>query len=72
MTAPDRECAPRLAAFSSTQIFKAGLSCFSLMAQDNPAGPAPTMATSYSMTSRWAWLIKLTPEIAKNDEKSAA
>src|SRR5580698_9948145 len=60
-TAPDSECAPKLAAFSSTQTLKSGLSCFSLMAQAKPAGPAPTMATSYSMTSRFS-IIKLTPK----------
>ena len=52
MTAPDRECAPRLAAFSSTQMLKSGFSCFRRMAHARPAGPAPTIATSYSMTSR--------------------
>src|SRR5262249_32209939 len=29
-------------------------SCFSLIAAARPAGPAPTMTTSYSMASRWA------------------
>ncbi len=59
MTAPDSECAPRLAAFSSTQTLKAGLSCFRRIAQASPAGPAPTIATSYSMTSRGVSLIEL-------------
>jgi hypothetical protein len=49
--------APKPAAFSSTQTLKLGLSCFRRMALARPAGPAPTIATSYSMTSRAASLI---------------
>src|SRR5258708_5823114 len=62
-TAPDKECAPRLAAFSSTQTLNAGLSCFSRIAQASPAGPAPTFATSYSMTSRGDSLIEEPPKV---------
>jgi hypothetical protein len=51
-TAPERECAPTDEAFSSTQMFVSGLSCFRRIAQARPAGPAPTITTSYSMTSR--------------------
>ncbi len=56
-TAPEREWAPRLAAFSRTQTLRSGFSCFRRMAQAKPAGPPPTIATSYSMTSRAISLI---------------
>ena len=39
-------------AFSITQTEISGLSCLSRMAKARPAGPAPTVTTSYSMTSR--------------------
>ena len=52
MTAPDRMWAPISALFSITATISSGFSCFRRMAQDSPAGPAPTMMTSYSMTSR--------------------
>ena len=51
-TAPESEWAPTAEAFSSTQMLTSGLSCFSRMAHARPAGPAPTMTTSYCMTSR--------------------
>src|SRR5688572_1164673 len=51
-TAPESECAPTDEAFSSTQMFVSGLSCLRRIAQARPAGPAPTMTTSYSITSR--------------------
>src|SRR5579862_4070349 len=51
-TAPESDCAPTADAFSSTHTFSSGLSCFRRMAQARPAGPAPTMTTSYCMTSR--------------------
>src|SRR4030095_524639 len=50
-TAPERECAPTDDAFSSTQMFLSGWSCFRRIAQARPAGPAPTITTSYSITS---------------------
>src|SRR6185312_609147 len=53
ITAPDRACAPTAAAFSSTQTLRSCCNCFNRMAHDSPAGPAPTITTSYSMTSRW-------------------
>ncbi len=52
ITAPDRMCAPMVLAFSITQTEMSGLSCLSRIANANPAGPAPTVTTSYSMTSR--------------------
>src|SRR5512138_1925078 len=52
MTAPESECAPTEDPFSSTQTLASGLSCLSRIAHASPAGPAPTMTTSYSMTSR--------------------
>ena len=51
-TAPESECAPTAAAFSSTQMFVSGLSCFRRIAQARPAGPAPMTTMSYSITSR--------------------
>src|SRR4029077_785443 len=51
-TAPESDCAPTAAAFSSTQTFTSGFSCFRRMAQARAAGPAPTITTSYCMTSR--------------------
>src|SRR3954471_6216873 len=56
MTAPDRIWAPISDPFSSTQTLtsrpSAAASCLSWMAADRPAGPPPTMTTSYSMLSR--------------------
>src|SRR5690242_1718367 len=52
MTAPESECAPTAEPFSRMQILSSGLSCFSRMAHARPAGPAPTIAMSYSITSR--------------------
>src|SRR6476659_781651 len=52
ITAPDRMCAPTVAPFSITHTLSSGLSCLSRIANDNPAGPAPTVTTSYSITSR--------------------
>ena len=56
MTAPLRMCAPGSEPFSSTttdtSLPAAAASCFSLMAADSPAGPAPTTTTSYSIDSR--------------------
>src|SRR5580704_5083283 len=57
MTAPESACAPMAEAFSSTQMLVSGLSCLSRMAQARPAGPPPTMAMSYSMTSRSTALL---------------
>src|SRR6476469_2399310 len=51
-TAPESECAPTAEAFSSTHTLADGFSCFRRMAHASPAGPAPTMTTSYCMTSR--------------------
>src|SRR3954462_8111929 len=55
-TAPDRICAPTSEPFSSTQTeisapFSAA-SCLSRIAADRPAGPAPTITTSYGIDSR--------------------
>ncbi len=56
ITAPDRMCAPTSEPFSSTatetSVPAASASCFSLIAAESPAGPPPTMTTSYSMASR--------------------
>ena len=52
ITAPDRMCAPMVDDFSITQTEISGLSCLRRMANESPAGPAPTVTTSYSMTSR--------------------
>src|SRR5688572_24361647 len=51
-TAPDSECAPTAEPFSRTQTLRSALSCFSRIAHARPAGPAPTITTSYSITSR--------------------
>ena len=48
-TQPENEWAPTAEPFSSTQTLRSGLSCFRRMAQDRPAGPPPTMTTSYSL-----------------------
>src|ERR1041385_993485 len=57
MTAPERMWAPTSEPFSSTQTLTSrpasAASCLSRMAAASPAGPAPTMTTSYSMLSRW-------------------
>jgi hypothetical protein len=57
ITAPDRICAPIAEAFSITHTRISGLSCLSRIANANPAGPAPTVMTSYSIDSRsvMAW-----------------
>src|SRR6185312_16108238 len=52
ITAPERICAPKVEAFSITHTVVSGWSCFSRVANDSPAGPAPTTTTSYSMVSR--------------------
>src|SRR5215472_11562929 len=51
-TAPESACAPTVAAFSSTHTLTSGFFCLRRMAQASPAGPAPTITTSYCMTSR--------------------
>ena len=51
ITAPDKAWLPTAAAFSSTHTERAASSCLRRMAQASPAGPAPTITTSYSMTS---------------------
>src|ERR1700724_4875677 len=58
-TAPDSEWAPTAEAFSRTHTLAVGLSCFRRIAHARPAGPAPTMTTSYCMTSRWIALAAL-------------
>ncbi len=40
----------------SVRLLRQGPTCLSLMAADRPAGPAPTMQTSYSMVSRGSTL----------------
>src|SRR5690348_6087739 len=57
MTAPESACAPTAEAFSRMQMLVSGLSCLSRMAQASPAGPPPTIAMSYSMTSRSTALL---------------
>ena len=52
MTQPERMWAPTSEPFSSRQMFASGSFSFSRIAQASPAGPPPTMAKSYSMTSR--------------------
>ena len=61
MIAPDRMCAPGSEPFSRTtteiSCERSAASCFRRIAVASPAGPAPTMATSYSIASRgpcWA------------------
>ena len=54
-TFPDRMCAPTSAPFSTTHTLRSSpvssASCFSRIAAASPAGPAPTVTTSYSITS---------------------
>lgn len=57
MTAPDNMCAPISELFSITATVNSGLICFKRIAQASPAGPAPTMITSYSMISR-SWISR--------------
>src|SRR5690606_33880529 len=52
ITAPERMWAPMVLDFSITQTEMSGSICLSRMANARPAGPAPTVTTSYSMTSR--------------------
>src|SRR5580698_589724 len=52
ITAPERICAPMVEAFSITHTLTSGLSCLRRIANDSPAGPAPTTMTSYSIVSR--------------------
>ena len=56
ITAPDRMWAPISDPFSSTATLTsapaAAAFCFRRMAADRPAGPPPTITTSYSMASR--------------------
>ena len=52
ITAPDRMWAPTSEPFSTTQTVISSFNCFSLQAVESPAGPAPTMTTSYSIDSR--------------------
>ena len=50
-TFPLKICAPTSGAFSKIQIDNSSLSCFNLMAEERPAGPAPTITTSYNISS---------------------
>src|SRR6185312_6268866 len=56
ITAPDRMWAPTSEPFSSTQTdtswLRSAASCFSRIAAERPAGPPPTITTSYSIDSR--------------------
>jgi hypothetical protein len=52
ITAPERICAPIVDAFSITHTLRSGFSCLRRIANASPAGPAPTVTTSYSMMSR--------------------
>ena len=56
ITAPDRICAPTSDPFSRMHTLisppASAASCFSRIAADRPAGPAPTITTSYSIASR--------------------
>ena len=52
ITAPDRAWTPSSEALSSRHTVRSGSICFRRMAQASPAGPPPTMATSYSIWSR--------------------
>ena len=59
ITAPDRICAPISEPFSSTQTLMSADNCFSRIAAASPAGPPPTMTTSYSMLSRVSAMNRL-------------
>ena len=50
-TFPLKTCAPTSDAFSRMQIDSSSLSCLSLIADERPAGPAPTITTSYNISS---------------------
>src|SRR5690242_16167314 len=52
ITAPERIWAPTVEAFSITQTVVSGCNCLRRIANDSPAGPAPTTTTSYSIVSR--------------------
>src|SRR6185295_219803 len=52
ITAPDRMCAPISEPFSSTHTERSAESCFRRIAAASPAGPPPTMTTSYCIDSR--------------------
>ena len=56
MTAPDRMWAPISEPFSITQTetswLRSAASCLRRIAADSPAGPPPTITTSYSIDSR--------------------
>ena len=56
MTAPERMWAPTSEPFSSTatetSVPAAAAPCLSRIAAASPAGPAPTITTSYSIASR--------------------
>jgi hypothetical protein len=52
MTAPDKICAPTSDPFSNMQTLVSGDCCLMRIAADKPAGPAPTITTSYGIDSR--------------------
>ncbi len=52
ITAPEMMCPPSSADFSTTVTARSGATCFSRMAAARPAGPAPTISTSVSSSSR--------------------
>jgi len=56
-TAPERICAPTSEPFSSTTTLQSASSCLRRIAADKPAGPAPTITTSYSILSRSGLVI---------------
>ena len=61
MMAPERMCAPISEPFSSRQTETSfplcAASCFSRIAAARPAGPPPTITTSYSIASRSMFLV---------------
>src|SRR6185437_7793225 len=68
ITAPESACAPTDAPFSSRQTVRSGLSCLRRMAHARPPGPAPTIATSYSITSRSGLALTLVSLMAGSPE----
>ena len=63
ITAPDSICDPTSAPFSTRHtlisLFSLAASCLIFMAAERPAGPPPTIKTSYSITSRSIIIITL-------------
>ena len=56
-TFPLKIWAPTSDPFSNIHTFKSGLICYNFIDVAKPAGPAPTMTTSYSIESLWISII---------------